>query len=519
MASTHPFRAVPEETDSRVNERQLGVKVALGLVAALSVVVQAGVLARAGASVSEFMKWQVVPLMLLSLLVAAAFRNSKYRLEIVAIVITALSLRSALGMHMYTEVLSGKGFGSLFVKDDRYFFDLGRQLADGWRFGGYAPRLGDATQPGQVYLNAIVIYLAGADPRNVVVVSSMMGAATTALLIPVASSFVRGGWVLVPAALFAILPHQIYLSAANQRDVAITLFAVVLVATLLRAQRTAHQSRDVAMASLAVIALLGLLAAWRFASALAAALAVLAWALLASPPPRARWSAMVMLLMVALLSMAFLAPDSSVEQGPLADLAAIDSAYGNQFGSADTFGGFQEAGEVGRVLFLPLTIPLSVVFGFVPYADIINNDLNSLGFLYVWYPLVPPMVLGSVIIIRRWRWSAVALWGPALLLLLIGAVSYYGLVPRFRSSAEPFLLVAATVGLVRLRGLLPVYLPGILLACICVNVIVWAPSLLPVLGAGALAGVCAVGILWAQHLVRNRRALRKVSSHARDLVA
>ncbi|MEX2274155.1 MAG: hypothetical protein WEA10_01125 [Actinomycetota bacterium] len=466
---------------------------------------QAWVLIRVDATGTEALTWQIGPLLLAVSVAWLAFRRSPYLPEAIAIVAIAFSLRALLGIFMYTEVLSGRGFGGLFVKDDRYFFDVGSQLAEHWRLGSTPPIVDIATQPGHVYLHAVVIAVLGADPRNVAVVGALIGAATALVLVPVASPFLPGRWALVPAVLFSILPHQLYLAGSNQRDVVITFLIVCVAAILLVVQRRRPGPGEVVRASISIVALGALVAFWRLPSALMLALLVVAWVVLAAPTPRSRWLPMLALMGVMLVTLGFLAPDDAISQGPAELFANIDQAYGEQIGTAETFGIFGGERGAARLMFLPVTLPLSLVFGFVPYRGAANSDFNSLGFLYLWYPLLLPMAIGALPLIRRWGREGVVIWGGALLFLLLSAASFYGLVPRFRASAEPLLLVIVGIGLFRSRHLLPVYVPAILVLCICVNVLVWDPPLLPVLGAGIAASIAAVSLaLGAQAMLRSR---------------
>jgi hypothetical protein len=160
------------------------------------------------------------------------------------------------------------------------------------------------------------------------------------------------------------------------------------------------------------------------------------------------------------------------------------------FDSAQTFG-FLVSGQqgLGRLLLLPLTMPLSAVFGFVPRSGATNSDLNSLGFLYVWSPLIVPIVIGAVRWLRTSARRTFVVWGAALALLLPGAAAYFGLVPRFRSAAEPFLIIIAVIGLLAMRGLLAIYIPFFLAGAVALNVLVWTPAspLVPALSVTLLA--------------------------------
>jgi hypothetical protein len=474
----------------------------LGSIAAMTIAVIASVTAlslsvtHAGASVREWVVWEAVPLLIAVASVALFARRSPHRASLITLVVVAFAVRAALGLFMYTEVLSGRGFGSVFVQDDRYFFDLGTQLANHWRSAAPAPQLGLTTQPGHVYLHAAVTYALGADPRNFVPVSALIGALTAAALVTVSAPFLPRRWVMAPAWLFALLPHQVYLSATNQRDVVITFFCVLLVALLVRLQEGPAASHHYLVLT-AVVALLSLIAVWRLPAAAVMAAFVLAWSALRGRGQRGRFALPLLIvatlagfIVATLAGFLTLAPTEILAEGPRGVFTGIDRAYGTVFDSAQTFG-FLIRGQrgLGRLLLLPLTVPLSAVFGFVPRSGATNSDLNSLGFLYVWSPLIIPIAIGAVRWLRTSARRTFVVWGAALALLLPGAAAYFGLVPRFRSAAEPFLIIIAVIGLLAMRGLLVIYVPFVLAGAIALNVLVWTPAspLLPALAVTLLA--------------------------------
>jgi hypothetical protein len=453
---------------------RLGSAIAITVAIAVSATSLSLSVVHAEASARESVVWALAPLLIAIVSVGVLARRSPHRAPLIALVVVAFCLRAALGLFMYTEVLKGRGFGSIFVNDDRYFFDLGVQLADHWQTGAPLPLLGIASQPGHVYLHGAVVYALGADPRNFVPLSSLIGALTAAALIAVSTPFLPRQWMMVPGWLFAVLPHQLYLAASNQRDVVITFLCVLLVAVLVRMQE-GTMARFRSLTSVAVVALLSLIAVWRLPAAAVMAAFALTWSLLRGRDQRGRL-VLPLLVVAALAALLAVLPTDFLAEGPGGIFAGIDRAYGRVFDSTQTFGFLVGGRGMARFLFLPLTLPLSIVFGFVPRSGAPNSDLNSLGFLYVWTPLIVPIAVGAF---RWWRTSArrtFVVWGAALALLLPGATAYYGLVPRFRSAAEPFLIIVAVVGLLAMRGLLAAYVPLVLAGVVAINVLVWTPA-------------------------------------------
>lgn len=425
-------------------------------------------------TIGRFAVWGLGPIGLY--LCGSAFlgRRLPFRREALLVGLIAVFLRTGLGIYMYTHALEGDGFGSLYVKDDRFFFEMGEQIAGAWEQGELFPFPLSNTEMGPMLLQALAIFLFGPDPRNTVVFSSAIGALACLLLIRLARYFVSPRQALLCGLLLAVYPHPLYLAASNQRDAVITFLILALALVFRRLTEQELRGREWFGAWLWLATLILLLNVWRFYQAVVVAAVGVVWVLIASHRGRASRTVLALVVLVGAIGgigLRLVSPER-LQSLPVL-LSGIDSGRAAYLDAARTFGFLSQATGLERFAYLPIILPLALIFGFGLYQNLPNNDLVSAGFLWFWYPLLIPMALGLRVAIRRgWR-RPFLLWSIPLALLLLSAIGYHGLVPRYRAAAEPFLLVLAVMGLNRLGHHVSYYFAFFLALCGLMTVAFW----------------------------------------------
>lgn len=373
--------------------------------------------------------------------------------------IVALSLRLGSALFMYTAATEGTGFGSLFIKDDRFFFETGQELATEWRQGTPTFPKPTDTEPGPLYLSALIGFLFGGDPRSLAAVTASIGAWTCLVVAKLAGAFVPPAWARFAGFMVAVSPHLINLAATMQRDSIITLLFLLLVERVISIGRMGGRARLRDWVALLLVLLV--LNAFRFYHAVTAAGLIAAW-LVARSKRRTRFRIIVG---TAVVAMAFIAVGSrfvSAERmNSMLVLQAIDEGRGPQLESAETFGFLGAATGLRRVLFLPVTFALALVSGFAPPTGLTNLDLLSAAVLLGWYPVVALLPFGTAAIIAARRPGSRFLLMAAVAMLFLAAIGYHGLIPRYRAAAEPLLIIIAACGAIRLGDVAAPYMLAI----------------------------------------------------------
>lgn len=446
-------------------------------------------------SIEHIAFWGLLPLAGFVLLSRLIIGKMRHRPVLYAIGFIALFLRLALGIYMYTRVLEGPGFGYVFVKDDRYFFDLGVQIARHWQGLTAFPPMSRNTEVGPAYLNAFVVYLLGPDPRNVAAVQSLFGALLVPLSYSIARSLISERHSMLASFVLAIYPVQIYMAASNRRDVFIALVTLVIVLLLLRLQsKSDFRSSNSFRSMFLLFSAIPVLAFWRIYSAFVALLALCVWFLINARSADASFRRVFVGILVssAIVVTLFQAGAISGQRLALYDrlLGAEQLGRFDEIRRAETFHFLIGARGWRRIPYLIVTLPLALVFGFSDFSQVSPEmNLNSIGYLWIWTPLLLPMLRGVLHTVRRnWKkhWL---LWAVPVGTLMMNAVGYLGLQPRYRTAADPFLIVFAVLGLSQMKkGLVSTYIISILAFCTFFNILVWTPgSRVPVLVAGGVA--------------------------------
>jgi hypothetical protein len=190
--------------------------------------------------------------------------------------------------------------------------------------------------------------------------------------------------------------------------------------------------------------------AFRFYHAAAAAGLIAAW-LIARSDRRTRFR---IILGTAFVAVAFVAVGplfvSAERMNSMLVLQAIDEGRESQLESAGTFGFLGAATGLRRVPFLPVTLALALLSGFVPPTGLTNLDLLSAGLLLAWYPIVALLPFGAAAMVAARRPGSRFFLLAAGVMLFLAAIGYHGLIPRYRAAAEPLLIVIAACGAIRL---------------------------------------------------------------------
>jgi 4-amino-4-deoxy-L-arabinose transferase-like glycosyltransferase len=469
-------------------------------------------------SIQQIVVWVLVPV--IGFVAASQFvidRESGSS-TLYAIGLMALFLRLALGIYMYTQVLEGSGFGLVFVKDDRYFFDLGVRIAQSWRGLGVIPRIPRTTEIGPAYLNALIVYIFGPDPRNGVAVQSVLGALSVLLLFFVVRYFVSERKSLLVSFILAIYPLQIYLASSNRRDTLIVFFTLVIALRLLRVQSQWRFKKPIPFSSVWVLVIaIALLAFWRVYNALVVSFVIFIWFYLTGSRKRIRGSLLWMAVSVLGIGLLVTSGLISLERLDLGSMLFGAEQLGrfDQVEEAQTFGFLSGARGWRRIPYLIVTFPLTLIFGFNKFNPS-HPDINlkSLGYLWIWTPLLFPMFLGFIEAIKRdWRRYYLPL-AMSLGILIMSAIGYLGLIPRYRTAAEPFLIMFAAMGLSRMKRVLAPYIASVLTFCVLVNVLVWLPAsrVSVVFGVG-LAAIVTILFLLSDSFDWPIARIRERSSH------
>ncbi len=438
------------------------------------------VLTPADLTIIRFFTWGILPFALYVGLALSIVRRLPFTGTIVVIGVLGLTFRLAAGVYMYSSVIDHGEFGSLFIKDDRYFFDWAIQILESPDLATSIKQAiqSNNTQIGPALFNMIPIRIFGPDPRNVIAFTSVFGAISILLGYRLALYFVSPRLALLAAFFLALYPQQVYLAASMQRD----LFLVIgyLIAGLMLMEIQKRILLKEAWLSLVWWLLLTvfLVMIWRFVYALGLAALILVFFSVAIPRHR-----LLLLVIGGIgLGMLIVVSSTSTRSGTLQMLLTnpfegFSLRQSRVLAEANTVGFLQSAAGPARLLMLPITFALAIVFGFGPYQGLPNNDFVQIGHIWFWLPLVFPMLVGALSVWKHHRRGWFILWAIPLLILLMSALTYQGLISRYRSAAEPFMIILAMIGLQLLGKWLKPYWFAVIVGCTLFLWVIWIDNM------------------------------------------
>lgn len=415
------------------------------------------------ATTSDLLIWGIFPVAVFAAVVIPLVRRGvPCGATVVMLGLLGLALRLALGIYMYSRVVDCGEFGSVFVKDDRYFFEWAVQIIS-------APSITEAiqlairknsTQIGPALFDAIPIALFGADPRNVVALASVVGGLTVVLTFHLALYFVPPRWALFAAFVVAVYPQQVFMAAAMQRDFVIILAYLIAGLSLLALRDRFCHRKSCAVAFFSLFLAICLVMAWRFVFGIALIAITFCFSFRTASRGRLKLMAfsLVGITLIVILGLRMIRKDIllALLDNPF---LGFDAMRAGDLSQAELFGFLQGATGPARFFWLPLTFVLAAIFGFSPYRGNPNFDFVALGNIWFWLPLMVPMAIGARIVFARHRWSSFPLWSVPALVLLMAALTYQGMLPRYRSAAEPYMIILAVLGLRALgRWLIPYWI-------------------------------------------------------------